>query len=896
MVRAVRSPGESGSAGQGAIRRVAVVAHTHWDREWYAPFERFRSRLTSVLDTLLAGLEEDRSFRRFLLDGQLAVVDDYLSVRPDAVDTIRRLAGDGRLAMGPWYVLMDEFCVSGETIVRNLQLGLRRAEAFGGAMPVGYLPDMFGHIAQMPQLLRLAGLEHAVVWRGVPARVDRTAFWWEAPDGSTVRAEYLPVGYANGAFLPDDTAAFLRRMEAHEAELRPFLAGDSTPLLLMNGTDHQPAQMGMPALLARANRDQDHFDFRQVSLPEYLAEAPAENLPHWRGELRSGARANILMGVLSNRVDVKIAAAVAERELERLAEPLAALWLPPGEWPTALLDEAWLAVIRNSAHDSICACSADAVGRAVLHRYDAATTLAREVTGRALALAEVASCAAGLVVVNPGSVDASGMVEVVLAGTEPMPETQVLTRIPGGAAERSGVGADLARILGELTDAGWLVNGRGVEAKLRHGPGGLEIVIAADATRRASLSMAPVMAEAWAQAGAHRDRPIRVRVDRRPAQRVLARVTGVPGYGWARFRPAPLGDTAVWGGPTWLDNSIVKVEIDPDRGTFSLNGLAGLDRLEDGGDEGDTYNYSPPRHDTIVDQPDGVDVELQEAGPVRGRLRVKRRFSWPTALQDGRRCGPTTVEVVTDIEVRAGEGLIRIVTSFDNPCRDRRLRAWFPLPRLADESVAECAFATVQRGAPEGGPNEPALATYPSRRFVSAGGLTITHEGLLEYELAADGTALALTLVRSTGVLARPAPTARPNGAGPSDPLTAPQLLGPLQVRYGLVVDDTDPWRLADLAWLPLQVVPSSGTGQLPASGSRLTVQGAEVAALRRVDGGIEVRVHNPTQHPAAVAIPGHAGWLVDLRGRGLERWEGGFSLRPWGIATARLDADTLDL
>src|SRR6202011_139027 len=104
---------------------------------------------------------------------------------------------------------MDEFLVSGETMIRNLQLGLRRGEALGGAMAVGYLPDMFGHVAQMPQLLRLAGFEHAVVWRGVPAALDRSAFWWQAPDGSTVRAEYLRVGYGNGAAMPDDAKALL---------------------------------------------------------------------------------------------------------------------------------------------------------------------------------------------------------------------------------------------------------------------------------------------------------------------------------------------------------------------------------------------------------------------------------------------------------------------------------------------------------------------------------------------------------------------------------------------------------------------------------------------------------------------------------------------------------------
>ncbi len=134
-----------------------MVAHTHWDREWYSPFESFRIRLVEVVDGLLDLLDGDPSFEHFLLDGQAAAVDDYLEVRPEATARISRLVESGRLAIGPWYVLMDEFCVSGETIVRNLQLGVARAAALGGAMPVGYLPDMFGHVAQMPQLLRQAG-------------------------------------------------------------------------------------------------------------------------------------------------------------------------------------------------------------------------------------------------------------------------------------------------------------------------------------------------------------------------------------------------------------------------------------------------------------------------------------------------------------------------------------------------------------------------------------------------------------------------------------------------------------------------------------------------------------------------------------------------------------------
>jgi len=167
---------------------IHLVPHTHWDREWYEPFQVFRMRLVELIDELLDSMEADDRLA-FTLDGQVATVDDYLEVRPEGRPRIERLIAEGRLAIGPWQILMDEFLVSGETMIRNLEIGWHAAETLGAAMPVGYLPDMFGHVAQMPQILRRAGIRHAVVWRGVPAAIDRHAFTWRAPDGSSVRTE-----------------------------------------------------------------------------------------------------------------------------------------------------------------------------------------------------------------------------------------------------------------------------------------------------------------------------------------------------------------------------------------------------------------------------------------------------------------------------------------------------------------------------------------------------------------------------------------------------------------------------------------------------------------------------------------------------------------------------------
>ena len=903
------------------------MAHSHWDREWYAPFETYRTRLVAMMDGLLDLLEADPAFAHFHLDGQTAVVDDYLEVRPEAAGRVQALVGAGRLAVGPWYVLMDEFCVSGETMVRNLQRGLARAEALGADPQSGYLPDMFGHVSQMPQLLRAAGLAHAVVWRGVPAAVRSSAFWWQAPDGSRVRAEYLPVGYAGGAFLPKDAESLLRRLTAHEQEISAFL-GASRPMLLMNGGDHQSPQPWLTDLLAAAASASDRFDIRQTALDAYLAEAPTDGLPTWAGELRSGARAPILMGTLSSRVDIKQAASVAEVALERTAEPLAVLWLPPELWPAERLDRAWLELIRNSAHDSICGCSADEVGRAVLARYDTAAAISADVTASAAAIAGVATAGSGTVVVNPSPRDRSGVVELDLAGTTAPPGAQVLSVTPAGTEARTGVGADLAALLAGLAADGWLGrSGRGVAAALDEaadgngadghgaaGRAGLTLTIRSDESRPADPAMAATMAEAWARAGAGAERPLTVRVERAASQRVARRVT-VPGWGWALVdgegrtseepgAPAPVPVTA---SGAVLDNGLVRVTVDPATGTFALTSpdgahhVAGLNRIVEEGDAGDTYNFAPVPGDAPVDQPERVEVTVLESGPVRAVVRVARLYTWPAGLDGddavpGRhRYGAEPVEVVSEIELHAGDLAVRVTTSFDHRSRDHRVRARFPLPERAGTSEAECAFAAVTRGTAEGGRMEAPTATFPARRFVRAGRLTVTHQGLLEYELCDDGQALALTLVRATGILSRPAPATRPNVAGP--PLAVPdaQLPGPRRFRYAVALGHPDPWALADSVWTPLVTARAGGHGHLPDRGRRLQVSGAEVSALVRNGGAIEVRVFNPTGVATVVEIPGHTGDLVDLRGRPLGRWSASFPLGPWAIATARLDAASLD-
>ena len=295
---------------------------------------------------------------------------------------------------------------------------------------------------------------------------------------------------------------------------------------------------------------------------------------------------------------------------------------------------------------------------------------------------------------------------------------------------------------------------------------------------------------------------------------------------------------------------------------------------------------------------------------MRAALMVSATYAWPvSAVGDVRCCSrrhaaTRDCEVLTRLELRAGERFLRVHTVVENHVRDHRLRAHFPLPAAVDGSDAECAFTVVRRPLEaEGGPHEAALPTFVSRRFVDGSdgsvGLGVLHDGLLEYEVVEDGRELALTLLRAIGYLSRTEPALRPNPAGPVDPLEGPQLQGPVTLDYALLPHRGD-WRsarlyeAADACWVPLErarVGVSSGSE--PAAGQALRVDGAQVSAVVREAGALTVRVFNATPGPSTVTVEHRGaparGWVVDLLGRPRAGFEGAAPLGPWEIATLRL-------
>ena len=897
---------------------MGIVPHTHWDREWHVPFQAGRVRLVRLLDAVLDELESGR-LACFWLDGQTAAVDDYLAVRPEAEARVRAAVTSGRLGIGPWVVPMDEFVVSPETIVRNLEAGLRRRAELGASGPaVGYVPDVFGHVAQLPQLLRLAGIDHAVVWRGVPKAVADVAiaFRWEAPDGSSVRAEYLYGSYANGRDLPADGRRLVDRARSWETEVgHRRMAG----LLLMNGGDRRPVEPWVTGAVAEANSSvARRYHFEVAELPRWLeserAAVPDEGLPTWRGELRSAAGAPLLAGVISNRVDVRAAAAAAERAVERRAEPLLALFRPPAEWTTAapLLALAWERLIANSAHDSACACCTDPVADQVLVRYAEAEQIGDALADQALAdLA--ADCGIGpgdVLVVNAQPVTRSGVVEVTVPAGRETGDGLVGADGLARAVQMLGVTRDevfAARVGGPKV--GWVADrivgstfdGQPVEAwSLTHDP---DPLLHFEAAGLDAPAVDLEQARAALLAVGQDDLPVTVRMQGPPQRRILVETGPVLGFGWTTLRRSPHrpgeGEPAAIGvevSTAALDNGIVRVEIDRDDGTWSVvtaTGLRaeGLNRYVDGGDGGDTYTWCPPAVDTLVDRPMSVTVAVEEAGPLRGRAVISATYEWPVGADgDERFCtarsaATVPVEIRTAVSLVAGDPVVAVETTLDNGCRDHRLRVHFPLPAPVTGSDAGSAFAVVRRGlVAEGGIAETPPPTFPARRFVdcSAGGvgLAVLADGTFEYEVGDGGRELAVTLLRATGWLARRRLPLRPDPAGPAVPVAGAQVPGPRRWRYGVLLHTGD-WeaahmsRRADGFLNPLEAVPGpspSPAAPRPPEGRALRVGGAEVSSVRRDGGDLVVRLFHPGSQLASARIGDE---LIPLR--------------PHQIATVRL-------
>ena len=826
-----------------------LVPETHWDREWYSTFQEFRIRLVRLTDKLLDILDKDPEYKSFTFDGQTVVLEDYLEIRPQERERLGKYVKEGRLLVGPWYILPDEFLVSGEATIRNLMIGRRIAEVFGRVMNVGYIPDPFGHISQLPQILKGFGIPNTYFWRGMGDEADRmqSEFWWAAPDGTTILAINQVNSYFNARELgleDVENKGNVVNMEVALAQVKGQLDSLSKKastryLLLNNGCDHLEPQPELPEIIKYLNEHLDNGEVIHSTYEDFaeriLAEKPS--LKTYAGELHSGKYNPLLLGVFSARMYIKQANERTQTLLEKWTEPACAFaWMNGGSYDSQLLWEAWKLLIKNHPHDSICGCSIDQVHREMMPRFQQSQQIGEALAGESLrSLAEKVDTSAG----NDGTAS----------------ETQAVVVFNPHAWE--------------VTDA---VKVR-VEKRLEPGETVPRYVVkGAD-----GKPVATHVANDYIQ---QTDR-------RRTTWSADIHFTGeeIPSLGYKTYFLEP-GEANVASplivGLGYLENDFVKLNV-RSNGTFDMfhkqtrTTYHNLNLLEDTEDCGDEYNHGLAYNSrTVTSEGSGGTLSIVEKGPGIGTMRADLVLRLPESLTDDRMSrSERTVDcpVIVYVTLHADLPRVDIVTVFENNARDHRLRAHFPTGFVTDYCYAEGQFDVVKRpiDLPSGeGWMERPVGQKPVQSFVSVdgtdSGVAVINQGMPEYEvIRGEPSVIAQTLLRCCGWLSRDDFQARPYNAGPTIPTPEAQCPGKHVFRYA-VLPYQGTWKRA-LVWRqahqhnapPRAVLTGIHKGSLPAEQSFVNVAPSNlvVTAVKKAErsNSLVVRVLNTTPEHVEAAI-----------------------------------------
>ena len=719
------------------MKNIHLVAHTHWDREWYKPYRYFRTKLVYMMDRLLSMLEAEPDFGSFMLDGQSIVLDDYLNIRPEDSGRIAELAGRGRLKTGPWYIQPDEFAPDAESLVRNLLIGTRIARKFGSPMMVGYLPDSFGHSSQMPQILRGFGIDSAVVMRGVDFdRIESTEFRWTGLNGDEVTGIYLLKGYMNAMFLSENNSINSIRIKKLAGELGKLTKAES--VLVMNGVDHAFAQKQAAALCGGQR------GWSLGSLEDYVGLVRKTDcpLPNLSGELITPRHHRVHTSIASTRMNQKITNRKLSVMLERLCEPVCtAAMLGGAEYPNGLIEDAWKVLLSNQTHDGICGCCTDEVHREMDQRFTDVRQICESLIkphGRALAQKAVPD-GPGLIVFNTAMRTETRHVEA-----------EVL--INGKFS---------------LTDD----EGRPVEYQ----------VLSSEETDLSKLSI-------WTLYLGTPEPAERVRI--------LFRCGFDSVFGYRAFRIVPAGGVegagsdvlansvaAGAGQPASFGNEYYDLVINGD-GSLDITDKAsgrsffGLCVFEDCGEGGDTYNHSPlPGDEAVLSSGFPAGIERTEDGPLRTVFRIETVMTVPAELSaDGLSRSDRTAELPLETEIILYRHSRRIDfrVRISNRILSHRLRVLFPFTEAVGSSFAETQFGVIRRetAAPGYGEDWPEipLPIFSMQRFCGLGdeaaAIAVLNRGLTEYEVYRRETfVLAVTLHRGVSMLGKAGLAIRPGRA-----------------------------------------------------------------------------------------------------------------------------------
>ena len=354
------------------MANVHVIPHTHWDREWYFTQQDSDVLATYNFTKVIETLENQSSYSCYHLDGQSSIVEDYLRVLPHMQERLSRLVSDKKLFIGPWYTQTDTYNVAGESIIRNLKYGMHIAEQLGHSMKVGYLPDTFGHNAQMPTLFRGAGIDNIVFWRGIDydEQVKKSHFFWRSAGGDEIVAFNLVHGYGAAKNIVPE-ADHLDKKIFPMIEKIKSLSG-LNDILIPSGGDQVNIDPALPETLRSATERSETGDVYSISSMEAFVDTLRNNSDEFEtftGEFKAPRYARIHKTIGSVRYDIKkLNFNIEQFLLKKLEFVIAIAKARDIKVHTELVDVAWKKILECHAHDSMGGCNSDATNADIMHR------------------------------------------------------------------------------------------------------------------------------------------------------------------------------------------------------------------------------------------------------------------------------------------------------------------------------------------------------------------------------------------------------------------------------------------------------------------------------------------------------------------------------------------------
>ncbi|WP_312497410.1 alpha-mannosidase [Enterococcus sp.] len=808
-------------------KQVYIISHSHWDREWYMPYEQHHMRLVELMDDLLSLIDTDPDFHSFHLDGQTIILDDYLEVRPEKRAAVQAAIQQGKLQIGPFYILQDDFLISAESNTRNMLIGMAESKKWGTPVMLGYFPDTFGNMGQTPQMMLQANLESAAFGRGVkPIGFDNevlpddqftsqySEMHWEGPDGSKIFGLLFANWYSNGNEIPAEKQAAKAFWDQKLADVEKF--GATNHYLMMNGVDHQPVQKDISAAIRLANELYPEYEFKHASFTEYLA-AVQEDLPDdlgtITGELTSQETDGwyTLANTASARVYLKQWNTRVSRQLENVAEPLATMAYDlTQDYPHDLLDFGWKTLMQNHPHDSICGCSVDEVHREMMPRFEKANEIGKYVAEEALRqLTEAIDTTVfpensrPFVVFNTAGTARSGLV----------PVTVELER----KTFREGMPSKLYHALKDKPKSNYKVidaAGNQVEAIIQEEEVLFDYDLPKDAFRIPYMKRFVTLQVA---------------------------VQEMAEFSWQTYAlveseaAGSMADLIVKEEGRQLANAHLTIDI-ADNGSLAVTNhqtgdtFENLLVFENVGDIANEYIFKQPEGDqAILSTAFPHQINVIENTDLVGVVEIRQTLMIPSAADERlaeeqkavvdfrfrkaqRNQDLVPFTLTTQVRLERDSQRVAFQTTVNNQSKDHRLRALFPTGIHVDFHEADSIYEVVKR------PNKVSShwenPTNPQHQHAFANlhndhkGVTVSNFGLNEYEIVDD--TICLTLLRCTGEL----------GDWGYFPTPEAQCLGQHTFDYGIAFHGTPEERYdtykqaqaAQIPWTAAQIAHQTGT------------------------------------------------------------------------------------